>query len=1055
MMDEKQLEITALEWFKEIGWEYQFGPDIAVSGDNPLRESDSDPFLMPHIEEAFYRINDWLPPAQQAGVFEELRSLLRNRLPDLIANNRQMTEYLQNGFPISYQDEEGNRQHERVFLIDFQTPGNNHFLVTNQVAIAGSKGVRRPDIIAYINGLPIVVIELKNPGKGKDSLAVNREAYHQLQTYKEEITDLFIMNGALIISDGLMARIGSLSAGFDRFMPWRTVEKESDTPKLSFELQTLIYGFFEPKRLLDYLQNFVLFKEDGKSVFKIIAGYHQYHAVQNAIEATIVASHPKLGDGKIGVVWHTQGSGKSLSMCFYAGKLLKTPAMHNPTIVVVTDRNDLDDQLFATFAGAESLFPNSKPVQAENRGQLRQLLAEREAGGIIFTTVQKFAPEETGGEHPILNDRSNIVVISDEAHRTQYGLNATLNEQGLYTYGYAKHMRDALPKASFIGFTGTPIAVDDRDTRQVFGPDISVYDIEAAVKDGATVPIYYEPRLARLNIDDAELERQEEELEDILEGAELEEKEKQKATWSRLEKIVGAPSRVAMVAEDIVTHFEKRNQESDIPGKAMIVGMSRAICVELYAAIIQLRPDWHHDDPAQGEIKIMMTGSASDPQSFQEHLYNKKERKDLESRFRDPEDPFKLVIVCDMWLTGFDAPSCHTLYIDKPMRGHNLMQAIARVNRVFKSKSGGLVVDYIGIGKELEAALKVYTNAKGKGKPTIDVEEALQQFERYLEIIHGLFAKTPDQPGFDLKGFDSDQAPFLLMNAANYILGLPKHENAGDGKERFLNALLGANKAFSLCSTMAEAEPYQKEIAFYNRLGKLIRKATSDAANQRQQHSDPIFERIIRNAISADGIIDLYDYCGEENPRIDILDDHFFDTMRESKNQNLSLAMLKQLINNQVKANFKNNVVQESKFLDRLQKTMARYNNRTIESAEAMEELIAMAKDLAKAVEDGEKLGLSSDELAFYQALANNHSAVEEMGDDLLKEIAIEITNLLRKSVTVDWQKRESIRARLRILVRRTLQRYGYPPDGQKEAINLILENTEKISDQWTQEKLF
>lgn len=1038
--------------------EYHFGPDIAKDGENPLRESDQDVLLVPYIRESFDRLNSWIPHEQRDFIFEDVMVKVRERLPDLIENNKQFTNYLLSGFPITIQKEDGAREEERVYLIDFKVSENNRFSVVNQVSILGAKGIRRPDIIAYINGLPIVVIELKSPSKSNESYDVNLEAYHQLQTYKDELHDLFIPNGALIISDGLMARIGSLSAGMDRFMPWRVVDNEDDRPKLEWELETLVYGFFDHDRLLDYLQSFILFANDGRHAFKVIAGYHQYHAVKNAIAATIRASNPDTGDKKIGVVWHTQGSGKSFSMCFYAGKLLKTPEMKNPTILVVTDRNDLDDQLFKTFSLAESLFGNARPVQAHSRDQLRQLLSEREAGGIIFTTVQKFSPEEIGGRHPVLNERSNIVVISDEAHRTQYGLKAEMNEQGIYTYGYAKHMRDSIPNAAFIGFTGTPIEEADRDTRQVFGNEISIYDIQAAVDDGATVPIYYEPRLAKLKLDDADLEKQAEELEEIMVDADLDEREKQKANWTKLEKIVGAPNRITMVSKDIVQHFEQRNKESllfnedGVEGKAMIVGMSRAICVELYNAIVQIRPEWHSEDPKEGSIKIIMTGSASDPQSFQSHLYSKQVRKDLESRFRDPNDEFKIAIVCDMWLTGFDAPSCHTLYVDKPMKGHNLMQAIARVNRVYKSKNGGLVVDYIGIGNELELALKTYTNAKGKGKPTVNVAEAFRQLERYLQIMRDLFKKTPQQSGYDL-GDSSDQNSAFrkLMPAANYILGLYDVDTGElNGKKRFLDTLLGINRAYALSSTVVEAEAFDQEIAFYNQLATLIRKATSQKAAKRKRDSDAIFERIIRSSIEADGIIDLYEYCGEENPRIDILDDEFFNHARDAKNQNMALEMLQKLIDNQVKANFKTNIVQESKFTDRLKEVMRKYNNRTIESAEAMEELIKMARDLAKAAKEGEELGLQYDELAFYQALANNTSAKNELGDELLIEIAKEITELLKKSVTVDWQKRESIRARLRILVRRTLKRFGYPPDGQEDAVDLILDNTEKVSDHWS-----
>jgi len=674
--------------------------------------------------------------------------------------------------------------------------------------VQGTKQLRRPDIVCFINGLPIAVLELKSPIDEQVSVW---DAVNQLQTYKNEISDLFVYNEALVASDGFVARVGSLTANKERFMPWRTIKHEDDKPLLEWQLETMVRGFFDRELLLDYIRYFVIFETDADFLIKKIAGYHQFHAVREAVNATIVASQEvalnkaaerratygervQAGSKKAGVVWHTQGSGKSISMCCYAGKLLQQPEMNNPTLLVVTDRNDLDGQLFSTFSSAYELLKQD-PVQADDRDTLRQLLSERESGGIIFTTVQKFALLDDESSHPILNDRHNLVVISDEAHRSQYGLKATLKD-GAYKYGYAKHMRDALPNASFIGFTGTPIAFEDKDTRAVFGDYASIYDIQDAVEDGATVPIYYESRLARLDLNQEEIEALSDQVDEVVEDEEDDRaRERKKGEWSRLEKLVGAGPRIQQVAQDMVEHFEERNKSTD--GKAMIVSMSREICVYLYNAIVALRPEWHSDDLEQGAIKIMMTSSASDKALLQPHIYNKQAKKRLESRFKDPADPLKIVIVRDMWLTGFDAPVCNTMYIDKPMKGHNLMQAIARVNRVFKDKPGGLVVDYIGIANDLKEALQTYTNAKGKGSPTLNVEEAFAILLEKLDVIRGMFAKTPNSNGYDYSGFDTNPTP-LMLPATNHILGLE------DGKKRFLDTLLAANKALSLCSTLEQ-----------------------------------------------------------------------------------------------------------------------------------------------------------------------------------------------------------------------------------------------------------
>ena len=742
MLSEDDLEQQCLQWFAVQGWEVLHGPDIAPDGDNPLRASFHDVFLRPVMLEQLQTINPHLPVA----VLEEvILRIAHAQSPDLVVSNKAFHHLLLDGVPVEYKQED-KVIHDKALLMDFNRTANNRFMVVNQVAIQGIKQVRRPDVIGYINGLPVAVLELKSP---IDASADIWAAFNQLQTYKNELSDLFICNEALVVSDGQNARIGSLTADEERFLPWKTVANEDDKPQFDWQLKTVVQGFFNRELLLDYIRFFVLFENDGKRLIKKIAAYHQFHAVREAVAATIVASTGKYlplrsniqpGSKKTGVVWHTQGSGKSISMCCYAGKLLQQAEMNNPTIVVVTDRNDLDGQLYATFCQAQDLLKQT-PLQANDRDELRELLNARESGGIIFTTVQKFAPLDNEQSHPALNSRSNIVVISDEAHRSQYGLSATLDRQtGAYKYGYAKHMRDALPNASFMGFTGTPIASEDKDTRAVFGDYVSIYDIQDAVDDGATVPIYYESRLAKLDLNHDELETLSDQVDELVEDEETGQQEKTKGDWSRLEKLVGSEPRIQQVAADLVQHFETRNTAMN--GKAMVVAMSREICVKLYDAIVAIRPEWHSEDVEQGAIKVIMTGSASDKDHLQSHIYNKQTKKRLEARFKDLNDPLKLVIVRDMWLTGFDAPCCHTMYIDKPMRGHNLMQAIARVNRVFRDKPGGLVVDYIGIANELKQALKTYTDSKGKGQTTVDAREAFAILLEKIDIIHGMFAPS-------------------------------------------------------------------------------------------------------------------------------------------------------------------------------------------------------------------------------------------------------------------------------------------------------------------------
>lgn len=1032
-MNETQLENLCLDWFAENGWEVVHGIDIAPDSSNPIRKDYKQVVIEPDIHAAFERLNPHLPASCFEQVFQKLN---QPESLDLVTNNRAFHRMLLEGVPVTYKKQD-DWVHDHAFLVDFNHVHQNRFVAVNQFTILGTKQPRRPDIICFINGIPFAVLELKSP---TDENADIWDAFNQLQTYKEEVSDLFIFNEALVVSDGVTARIGSLTANQERFLPWRTIKNEDDKPALEWELETVVRGFFDRELFLDYIRFFVLFETDGEKTIKKIAGYHQFHAVREAVQATIAAANPN-GDKKAGVVWHTQGSGKSISMCCYAGKLLQQPAMHNPTLLIVTDRNDLDGQLFETFSNAQDLLKQT-PVQANNRDELRHLLAERESGGIIFTTVQKFALLEGESEHPLLNGRHNIVVMSDEAHRSQYGLKAKLNNDGTYKFGYAKHMRDALKNAAFIGFTGTPISSEDKDTRAVFGDYVSIYDIQDAVDDGATVPIYYESRLAKLDINQAEIEELSDQVDEVVEDEEdVGNREKTKSEWSRLEKLVGATPRLKQIATDLVAHFEARTEAT--AGKGMIVSMSREICVHLYNEIVALRPEWHDPDPEKGKIKVVMTGSASDKPLLQPHIHNKQVKKRLEKRFKDVKDPLQLVIVRDMWLTGFDAPCTHTMYIDKPMKGHNLMQAIARVNRVFKDKQGGLVVDYIGIANELKQALKTYTDAKGKGEPTLRAEEAYAVLAEKMDAIRGMFAKTNEQAGFDLSAYET-QAHRLIIPAANYVLSLK------DGKKRFLDLVLAINKAFSLCSTLDEAKNLHKEIAFYSAIKAVISKHTSVDRKLSQAEKDSTLKQILDNAVIADGVTDVFAMCGLDKPNIGLLSDEFLEDVRQMPYRNLAVELLEKLLNDGIKAKTRNNVVQEKRFSDRLQETLRKYNNRAIETSQVVEELIQMAKEFQAEMQREASLGLNADEIAFYDALANNESAVRELGDDTLKQIAREITEKLRKSTTVDWQVRDSVRAQLKILVRRTLQRWKYPPDKAAEAIELVMKQAETLSNAWT-----
>ena len=1064
MITEELLETTCLAWFEQIGYKYLNGYDIAPDGGSPERADYRQIVLSARLLDCLTRINPHIPVSTLEQVALQIA---KPETPILIKNNKSFHQMLLEGVKVEYKDASGEEKNDYVHLIDFNDVGSNQFLVVNQFTITGSKGNRRPDVIVFINGLPLAVLELKNPA---DNNADIWSAYQQLQTYKEEISDLFAFNEALVVSDGLNARVGSLTANKERFMAWRTVSSEHDRPLFEYALETLVRGFFKPELFLDYMRHFILFEQAGDVMIKKIAGYHQFHAVREAVKATVVASQkidgvtePRAnyadkvvpGSGKAGVVWHTQGSGKSISMVCYAGKLLAQPEMNNPTIVVVTDRNDLDGQLYDTFGMASDTLKQT-PVQAEDRDSLRDILASRQAGGIVFTTVQKFSLLGDELSHPVLSERKNIVVVSDEAHRSQYGDKAKFNAKtGKYTFGYSKHMRDALPAASFIGFTGTPIDSADKDTRAVFGDYVSIYDIQDAVDDGATVPIYYESRLAKLDINEAEMEALNDEVEEVIEDEEdLATRENTKSKWAALEKLVGSEPRMALVGKDLVAHFE--NRISTMPGKAMAVCMSREICVDLYDAIIAIKPEWHGAplgtaaDPTKGAIKIVMTGSASDKEKLQPHIHNKETKKLFEKRFKDVNDPLKIVIVRDMWLTGFDAPNCHTMYIDKPMKGHNLMQAIARVNRVFKDKPGGLVVDYIGIANELKQALKTYTGSNGKGKPTHDTHEAFAILLEKMDVVRGMFAS----PGANGSGFDyssyEENALQLLPGAMNHILSLQSADGKLDGKKRFLDVMAAISKAYTLCGTIDEVEPYKKEIAFLGAVKNAISKFTSVDKRRTDEEKNSALKQIIDNAIVADGVDDIFNLVGLDKPNIGLLSPEFMEDVANLEEKNLAVDLLERLLRDEVKARMKTDVVSEKKYSDRIMETLRKYHNRAIETAQVIEELIKMAKEMAEDEELAANSGLNVDEIAFYRALIQNESAVKELSDNNLRELAKYVTMQLRKSTTVDWQVRDSVRAKLRNLVRRALRKWKYPPDKADEAIELCLKQAEALSEHWS-----
>lgn len=1039
---ESVVEQAALAWLESVGWQVVNGPEIAPGELDAERETYGQVILERRLRDVLARLNPKLPTEALDDAF---RRLFRPEGAELVLQNRAAHRLLVDGVTVEYRDRDGAIRGAQARVIDFDQPASNDWLAVNQFSVAENKHTRRPDVVLFVNGLPLAVIELKNAAGD----ATIWSAFQQLQTYQAEVPSLFATNALLVASDGVEARVGAIGAGREWFKPWRTIGGEALADAHLPELQVVIDGLCHKQRFLDLIRDFIVFEDDGGWVIKKMAGYHQFHAVQAAVDETLRAAElmrersapgfaedrghyesgrragGKPGDRRIGVVWHTQGSGKSLTMAFYAGRIIREPAMENPTLVVLTDRNDLDDQLFGTFSRCAGLL-RQPPTQADSRAHLRELLAV-EAGGVVFTTIHKFFPEETGNQYPSLSERRNIVVIADEAHRSQYD----------FIDGYARHMRDALPHASFIGFTGTPIELQDANTRAVFGDYISIYDIQRAVQDGATVPIYYESRLAKLVLDEAERPKIDPEFEEATEGEEVERKEKLKSKWAQLEAVVGSDKRLELVAQDIVHHFEQRLEVMD--GKGMIVCMSRRIAVGLYREITKLRPGWHTDEDEAGSIKIVMTGSASDPLDWQPHIRNKPRRESLANRFRDAKDPFRLVIVRDMWLTGFDAPSLHTMYIDKPMRGHGLMQAIARVNRVFKDKPGGLVVDYLGLAHELKQALATYTESGGKGRTALDQDEAVALMLEKHEVCCSFFH------GFDWSKWTTgspQERLGLLPPAQEYIL-VQEH-----GKDRFLTTVRELSQAFALSVPHDEALRIRDNVGFFQAVqAVLAKRAPSDT--RPEEELDHAVRQIISRAVISEGVLDIFAAAGLEKPDISILSDEFLAEVRGMPQRNLAVELLQKLLKGEIKTRGRKNIVQARSFSEMLERTLRRYQNRAVEAAQVIEELIALARDMREAAARGEKLGLSEDEMAFYDALETSDSAVQVLGDETLRGIARELVETVRKNVTIDWTMRENVRAQLRVLVKRILRKYGYPPDKQEKATQTVLEQAALLSAAW------
>jgi type I restriction enzyme, R subunit len=1052
---ESDVELASLDWLQQLGYATIFGPHIAPTEPSAERTSFGETVLPERLRAALRKLNTSLPAE---ALDEAFRKVTVPQHPSLIANNRAFHRMLVEGIAVECRRKDGSIGGEIVRLIDFDAPAANDWLVVNQFTVIEGQHNRRSDVVIFVNGLPLGVIELKN---GADEQADTWTAFNQLQTYKQQIPSLFVHNAVLVVSDGLEARIGTISADKEWFMPWRTIEGETVAPSTMPQLEVLLRGVFDQRRFLDLVRHFIVFEDDGATVVKKVAGYHQFHAVNIAVLETVRAcsvgelvlkepgggyfAKPQPGgapgDRRVGVVWHTQGSGKSLTMAFYAGRLVLEPAMENPTLVVLTDRNDLDDQLFGTFARCHELL-RQKPEQAQSREHLRALL-QRASGGVIFTTIHKFFSEGKGGKHPLLSERRNIVVIADEANRSQYD----------FIDGFARHMRDALPGASFIGFTGTPIEKTDANTRAVFGDYISVYDIQRAVEDGATVPIYYESRLAKLELKAEEKPKIDSDFEEATEGEELEHKERLKTKWAALEAVVGAEKRIRLIAEDLVRHWEARQEamETQVPygGKAMIVCMSRRICVELYNAIVKLRPKWNHAPDQEGIIKVVMTGSASDPLDWQEHIRNKPRREALAKRFKSPKDPLKIVLVRDMWLTGFDAPCLHTMYADKPMRSHGLMQAIARVNRVFKNKPGGLVVDYLGLAHELKQALAVYTESGGHGQTAIDQEQAVtvmvEKYEVCCDFFHGFnWSKW-------VTGTPAQKLGLLPAGQEHILAAVVREPKPEEHKQKFLQAVSDLSKAFALAVPHRRAIEIRDDVGFFQAVRAAIAKAGGEKRKSGEE-LDAAIRQIISRAVASEEVVDIFAAAGLKKPDISILSDEFLREVRGMRYKNLAVELLRKLLNNEIRVRSKKFLIQSKSFAAMLEESIRKYQNRAIEAAAVIEELIGLAKQMREAGRRGEDLKLTEDELAFYDALEVNDSAVRVLGEPTLTTIAHELVETVRNSVTIDWTEREAVRAKIRVAVKRILRKHGYPPDKQEKATRTVLQQAELLCADWATE---
>ncbi|MFD2240392.1 type I restriction endonuclease subunit R [Flectobacillus roseus] len=1073
---ENTIETYAIDLLVQLGYDYIYAPDIAPDGANPERESYSQVLLLNRLQQAIQRINPTIPREAQT---EALKTIQRIASPELLTNNETFHRLLTEGIPVTKRVD-GDDRGDIVWLIDFKNPKNNQFVVANQFTIIENSNNKRPDIILFVNGIPFVVIELKNPANENTTI---HSAFKQIETYKSIIPTLFTYNGFIVVSDGLEAKAGTISSGFSRFMSWKSVDGKVEASNLVSQLETLIKGMLNPETLVDLLKYFVVFEKTKKieaetgvtTIFTIkkLAAYHQYYAVNRAVESTLratgysintasqaidsisslVAESPEsyglsgvkaqpIGDRKGGVVWHTQGSGKSLSMVFYTGKIVL--ALDNPTILVITDRNDLDDQLFDTFAASKQLL-RQEPVQADDRSHLKELLKVA-SGGVVFTTIQKFQPEE-GNVYEELSDRQNIVVIADEAHRTQYGFSAKTvdakDEQGhiigkKIVYGFAKYMRDALPNATYLGFTGTPIENTDVNTPAVFGNYVDIYDISQAVEDGATVRIFYESRLAKVNLSE-EGKKLVGELDDELKQEDLTNTQKAKAKWTQLEALIGSENRIKTIAKDIITHFEQRQEVFE--GKGMIVSMSRRIAAELYDAIIQIKPEWHSDDLNKGIIKVVMTSDSSDGPKISKHHTTKEQRRLLAERMKNPDDELQLVIVRDMWLTGFDAPSMHTLYIDKPMKGHNLMQAIARVNRVYKDKPGGLIVDYLGIAADLKKALSFYSDAGGKGDPTILQEQAVQLMLEKLEVVSQMYYGFAYENYFDA---DTSQKLSTILGAEEHILGLE------DGKKRYINEVTALSKAFAIAIPHEQAMDVKDEVSFFQAVKARLAKFDSTGSGKTDEEIETTIRQVIDKALVSEQVIDVFDAAGIKKPDISILSEEFLMELKGMEHKNVALEVLKKLLNDEIKARAKKNLVQSRSFLEMLENSIRKYHNKILTAVEVMDELIKLSKEIVATDSEAKQMGLTDFEYAFYTAVASNESALELIQKDKLRELAVVLTETIRQNTSIDWTIKESVKAKLKVAVKRILRKYGYPPDMQLLATETVLKQAEMIANEIT-----